>query len=284
MQYVNLLTDKTAWHIHLHDFNEELDRIIAMHKYLVTVSEVQFEAEYERLLSERGGEDYDGGDAVWDAEKSLGINPWSVASHAGLMAVTRAISLSEVTLARMAASLLKDPEYWVFPKGQLWFREWEGHFFDSVPLEPMKVEGNGFGTLRGLRDLYTHGYGIPTTESRRTKLARKLYSQFDTSPLKSEEEALGYSGSAYFFGEETEFSPKTQALVKQTFMPTRADISPLATYRVLKRIREHIERIHAALAKGLRPEAELTASENKFVAAVEAWWARNSPNNANDGR
>lgn len=274
MEYVNLLTDDTSWHIHLHDFNEELDRITALHKYLVIVTESQFITEYERLLSERGGENYNGGDATWDAEMSLGINPWSAASHAGLMAVTRAVSLSEVILARMAASLLKNPEHWVFPKGQLWFREWERLFFKCVPLRPMKVDANGFGTIRQLRDLYTHGYGIPTTEDRRTHLARKLYSQFDTGPLTEGEQALGYSGSAYFFGHGTEYSRTTQELTGQPFTSTRADISPLATYRVLKRIREHIEQLHVALEDGLRPEAELTAADNKFVAAVEAWWAR----------
>jgi hypothetical protein len=270
MRHLDLLTDKTGWHLHLHDFDKELNRIIAMHRYLVTVSEKQFTEEYERLMSLPGDGDYDGGDAIWDAEQKLGINPWDVASHAGLMAITRAISLSEVVLARMAAAHLMDPDHWVFPEGQLWFRPWEREFYQAVPLTPFKTDSNGFGTLRSLRDLYTHGYGIPATEKRRENLVKKLYNQFDTGPITAEETQLGYMGEAYFFGSDALYSSKTQKLERTFFMPLRADISPVATYRMLQQIRSHIAAAHAALSDGL--QSDITAANNKFVAAVETWW------------
>lgn len=276
MRHLRLLTDPTSWHLHLHDFNDELDRIINMHRYLVNVSEKQFSDEYDRLMALPGDGSYDGGDAIWDAEKTIGITPWDVASHAGLMAITRAVSLSEVTLARMAAAHFPDPDRWIFPEGQLWFRDWERKFYKTVPINSFKIDGNGFGVVRGLRDLYCHGYGIPANDKRRADLARKLYNQFDTGPITLEESGLGYAGAAYFFGEDVRYSSRTQELESGAFMPKGVDISPLATYRVLGRIRSHIEAAHGALSNGVQT-ANLTAENNKFVETVEEWWRNNEP-------
>lgn len=156
----------------------------------------------------------------------------------------------------------------------MWLRDWEREFYERATVVPFKTDGNGFGTLRSLRDLYSHGYGIPATETRRDNLVRKLYNQFDTSPITAEEADLGYTGEAYFFGDDAQYSPSTQRLERTLFMPLRADISPLATYRVLQRIRVHIENAHAALSQGLK--ANMTADNNKFVALVEKWWANKS--------
>jgi len=80
------------------------------------------------------------------------------------MALTRAMSLSEVTLARMAAAHFTDPEDAMFPNGNLWPRKWEDAFYWSCLMTPFRTRSNGFGSLRDLRDLYVHGYGIPVSD------------------------------------------------------------------------------------------------------------------------
>lgn len=271
MRHVNLLSEQTAWHLHMFDFDGEIDKILAMHKYIVLTSEREFTAEYDRIMSGPGDGSYDGSDAIWDAERLLGVNPWDVTSHAGLMAVTRAVSLCEVMLARLAASVMTKPDYWVFPTGLLWFREWEQCFFHDVPAAAFKVDGNGFGAVRALRDLYVHGYGIPATDERRDRLAKKLYNQFNTKPVTTEEQDAGYSGEAYFFGDDVAFSPKTQTLEPSGFWASkRADISPLATYRVIRELRAHVHAAHDALTVGVTDEAAFDRSRYKRV--VQEWW------------
>jgi hypothetical protein len=275
MRYLDLLTDRATWQSHLEEFHEELDAIISMHRYLVQVSERQFSTEYDRLMSRPGDGSYDGGDAMADAEEAVGVAPWDVASHAGLMAITQAVSLAEVVLARMAAAHVEHPEHWIFPRGQLWVRKWEHLFYRTVPVTGFSTNSNGFSTLRSLRDLYAHGYGIPSTNERRQKLARSLYAQFDTGPITAKETALGYTGDAYFFGQETQYSPRTQTLETTGFGAKRADVSLLATYRVLERIRDHIQEAHAALSNGLHPK--LDAGNNDFVKHVAHWWSQTGP-------
>jgi hypothetical protein len=272
MRHLAFLTDRTSWHLHLFDFDEELDKIAAMHRFLVLTAHGQFEAEYERLMSQPGDGNYDGGDAIWEAERFIGVTPWDIEGHAGLMAITRAVSLAEVTMARMAASHISPSETYVFPKGGLWMRQWEGEFYKTVLASPFTVSANGFSAARELRDLYSHGYGVPASESRRDKLAGALYGEFDSSKAKADEVALGFDGAVYFFGESSRYDTKTRTLVGDAFMSTQANVSKLATRRALEQIRTHIHQAHAAFNGGLR--AGLTVSNNKFLKTVDAWWAK----------
>ena len=272
MKHLTYLSDPTDWRLHIVDFNEELDQIISMHRYLISASMRDFTAEYEHQLEIHDPENYDGGDGIWDAEKIVGINPWDVESHAGLMAIARAVSLTEVTLARMAAHGMKpeDAAYWVFPKGGLWLRDWESKFYKFVLVDRFNVGSNGFASLRLLRDLYTHGYGVPATKPKRDRLAQLLYDQFDTSPITPDEEALGYSGSAYFFGHGATYSTKTRELQVEFFARMKADISALATFRALEQLRRHVEAAPAAFGDGYVEDVD--ASNNKFAKTVVKWW------------
>jgi hypothetical protein len=270
MRHLTLLTDRTSWHLHLNDFDEEMDKIAAMHRFLVLTAHGQFTKEYERLMSQPGDGNYDGGDAIWDAEKLVGVTPWDIEGHAGLMAITRAVSLAEVMLARMAASRVSAPETFVFPKGGLWIRQWEGEFYKTVLASPFIVSANGFNAARELRDLYSHGYGVPATEDRRDKLAGALYGEFDSSKAKADEIALGFDGAVYFFGEHAKYDTTTRKLVGETFMSKQANVSKLATHRVLRQIRAHIHQAHAAFDKGFKPG--LNVSNNRFLKSVDAWW------------
>lgn len=274
MRYIDLLTDSFHWKSELLEFQEELDRIDAMHRYIVTVSRDQFGVAYERLLSENFHPDasYDGSDAIYDAEELVGINPWEVSSHAGLMAITRGVSLAEVMMARMAAAHFQDPSHWTYPNDSLWHRSWEELFYKAVPLKAFNTSGNGFGALRQLRDLYVHGYGIPITTEKRNQLARKLYGSFPPTAPTDKEVRLGYSMPVYFFGEDTRFSSQTKSLEAGLLSSMRADVSPLATFRALERIRDHVQDASATLQYGIR--SDTTPAIEKFISMVTHWWDR----------
>lgn len=267
MLYGDTLAEGLEWHRILPEFEEELDRIVRMHSFVVRASNDEFEAVYDRLMEANDPENYDGGDAIFDAEVKLGINPWDVASHAGLMALTRAVSLAEITLARMAAAWFVAPNLAIFPEGRLWIRPIERDFFETCLNTPFDTDGGGFGTVRDLRDLYVHGYGIPGTEERRAWLAERLHEEFGAPPTEAES-SLGYSSDIYFFGEWSEYSPETASLTTRSWGRKHADMSPLATYRILVGIRAHVEAAFAAMTDGVREE--LTPETSKFVKSFES--------------
>lgn len=189
------------------------------------------------------------------------------------MAISRAVSLCEVFFARMAASTINDADRWVFPKGSSWPRDWERKFYKTTLTTPFIVDGDGFGALRDLRDLYVHGYGVPALESRRQTLARRLYSQMDTSPRTSAEEMLGYEDKVYFFGDRSRFSAATRTLEGVDAFATRqADVSPLAAYRLLESMRAHAHAAHAAILGGFR--LNLDATTCAFVKTASTWWTK----------
>lgn len=229
----------------------------------------EFESRYDHYISQPSNGDWDGGDVFGWVEDELGINPFDVEGDAGLAAISRAVSLAEVTFARIAAAHFHEPARYVFPNSNLWPRDWEELFFKKVLNTPFHVNTNGFGSLRDLRDLYAHGYGIPSTEERRTALARRLYSDFPATPATSDERALGYLGDAYWFGKYTTFDSKTQSLVSDLFLTKNADVSELAAYRALKAIETHVDLLEKAVWNGVFPEIP---DDNRFLARAEKWW------------
>ncbi|MGO4592643.1 hypothetical protein AB4Z18_02380 [Leifsonia sp. 2TAF2] len=272
MRHLDLLTDPYSPELLVADVRNELEGILAMHRYLVASTRREFEAAYERFLEGNDPESYDGGDAIWDAEQELGFNPWDIESHAGLMALVRAVSLCEVGFALLAKEQLLDPEIWVFPNGSTWTRELEILFFKTTPKRPFNVDGGGFRAIRSLRDLYVHGYGSPISEDRRLTLARRLYSAIPAKPITPEEEELGYSGEVYFFGEHTAYNASTKSLENELFQTMRADLSPLATYRCIQKIRDHFVAAAEAISEGLKDD--LSRDNCKFVRVAQDRAAR----------
>ncbi|THG32867.1 hypothetical protein E6C64_00350 [Naasia lichenicola] len=190
------------------------------------------------------------------------------------MAITRAVSLAEVTLARMAAAWVGPAHHYVFPMGNLWSRQWEALFYRTVLVKPFLMSANGFSAARDLRDLYTHGYGVPATEERRSQVAQSLYSNFSSSSATPEEHALGFDGEAYFFGQFARFDPKAGRIVTYLGMSKRAEVSKLAAHRVMRQIAIHIHAAHASFEAGLR--TDLSSTGNKFVRTATRWWERRS--------
>ncbi len=188
------------------------------------------------------------------------------------MALTRTMSLSEVTLARMAAAWFVEPETVVFINGKVWSRGWEEMFYGKMLVTPFVTSSDGFGALRDLRDLYVHGYGIPATEGRRLTLAQKLHEAFGDSEPTDEERALGYRGASYYFGEYAKYSPETRSFTSETWHRRNANLSPLSTYRSLARIRRHIAAAYAALGDGIRDD--ITIENCKFAREYDKWEKR----------
>lgn len=72
MRFLDLLTDPYRSDLLLDEVDQELDGILAMHRYLVTSTHAVFDAAYDRFLEANDPEAYDGGDAIWDASKETG--------------------------------------------------------------------------------------------------------------------------------------------------------------------------------------------------------------------
>ena len=255
------------WDRHLHEFEGEMARIINTHRYLIRVSERDFREAFQKFIAAHDLEHYDGGDAIWDAEEQLGVEPSEVSQHAGLMALTRAISLSEVTLARMASAWMTDPKKIAFINSRSWTRAWEESFYKSCPPEPFHTASNGFGALRDLRDLYVHGYGEPHTEDRRQSLARKLHDALGDTEPTDEEKALGYRGAASYFSEYANYDRDNDSFIGTFITDRNANLSPLSTYRSLLRIREHITAASKSLDRGVKKN--LSAENSRFVREFE---------------
>lgn len=188
----------------------------------------------------------------------------------GLMWLTSAISLSEFTLARFAALFFHNPEEIVVVNGGTWSRQEAVAFYKSCLKNPFKSDGNGFGSLQSLRDLYAHGYGVPAVAEKRDALARKLHQQFHailTTPASAEELALGYQDTRYLFGEGTTYDRRKNELKTGWLSNATADLSPLVTYRILLHVKQHIANAYSALLGDIRDD--MTLENCKFWQLVE---------------
>lgn len=252
----------------LRESTEELEKIVTLHRYVTRTVEREFTASYDRHLKVNDPEYYDGGDAIWDAEKEIGVTPWHVDKHFGLLSLARGVSLAEVVMARMAAKVWEIPELTVFPNGKMWSRTWEKEFYRTVLNQRFDSYGNGFGPLRSLRDVYIHGYGVPVEADSQGVLARSLHQALDMSSLTAEEEALGYGGEPGFFGPYAKYHPKTGLTDTLVSGVPAADLSPVSTYRALKRIGEHVVLASEAVMSGPRDDLE----NSRFIKMVAKYW------------
>jgi len=266
---LDLLTDRTDPDETLRRFNEDLDLVENLHRFLVTSVPAMFEGKIGDFARGVDLDYYSYGDAMWDAERTLGVTPWHVEAHSGMIAISRAVSLSELALAQMAARVFEHPETIIYRDGRTWSRRLEGLFYKTCLVASFKVGGSGFSALRDLRDTYIHGYGLASSRERRTALAQSLYQGTDTSPITPEETALGYDGVVGYFGAATytkgDLHPGIDGLLT-------ASITPLATHRAIKQIRSHIASAHAAIEQGVKPGQ--TSANNKFCRELARRTAR----------
>lgn len=266
MRHITLLNERSDPSLLLHDFDEDISTIERFHRYVIEASDRDFRQACDEISLGLDPEQYDGGDVVGYAEERLGITPWDVASHSGLMAVSRATSLVEVMFARMAAQTIQEPDYWIFPDNGLWSRQREEDFYSSVLRMPFKTNAGAFKAIRGLRDLYAHGYGVPASEHRRSTLGQQLVQHIPCGPPTELERRLGYDGAVFFFGWDSSYSARERQVTSTWSSTRRADLSPLAAYRILVAAKEHVHAAHAALQQGLR--SDLDTNLPKFVRNV----------------
>lgn len=232
-------------------FYDDLGATEKLHHFLITTVPTVFDAKIRELAQGEDLSQYDYSDAMWDAERALGVTPWEVNAHSGMMAVTRAVTLSELALAKLAAAQFVHPELTVLLGGKLWNRDIEALFYKHCLKSPFTVNGDGFGSLRSLRDMYVHGYGLASSPTQRTRLARKLYQETDVSPITSEEENAGYKGTVGYFGSA---SLDRGELVPGPDGPLTASLTPLAAHRAIRLIRTHIQKAHFAILQGVRQD------------------------------
>lgn len=253
----------------LSDALEELDRMAAIHRFLVTRSHNELYNRYDSLLAEHGSNgSYDGGDAASATEQEFGFDPWAVERFAGSMTLVRGVALVEIVLARLAAACWSRPDLMVFPLGKVWTRDWAALFYKTCLVEPFDIDGNGFGALQRLRDVITHGYGTPVVEATQSELARDLHTAVDSSPLTAEEAALGYDEPASFFGETATYTPSSGLSDLLSFRVPPVDPTPLATYRALQVFKRHLTDAALAVQTGLS-----TPEDTNFVKKVTKFWS-----------
>jgi hypothetical protein len=99
-----------------------------------------------------------------------------------------------------------------------------------------------------------------------------LHEQFDTSEPSDDERALGYAGPASFFGPHASYDRSTGLSDALLFGLPPASLTPLATRRVLERIRVHIEAATRAASQGVRDD--LTSDNCRFLKIVNKHYAR----------
>lgn len=252
------------------DFENELQKASRLHHYIVRVAGRDFEAVYDRLLEENSGweDSYNGGDAVWDAEVELGMNPWTLAKHLGFMTLVRTVALAEIVLARLGAACWEEPTYTVYPLGKTWSRRWEREFYTTCLKRKFDPGAGGFGALRALRDLYAHGYGVPVDPGDLQALARRLYGAFSSAPPTREEVDLGIDGTMSFFGEHAKFSHQDGLVEGFFFRLPEAELSPRAVHRSIETIRSTVAEARAAVVAGTVDDVSAT----RFVRTVSRYW------------
>lgn len=250
------------------EFLQELERLIAMHRYLVTTARQAIYESYEQVAAEHGSNpDRDLGDVMYEVDREFGFDPSAVDAYAGSATLVRAVALVEIVLARFAATCWARPDLTVFPKGNVWWRDWAVAFYKTSLVEPFEIDGNGFRALQGLRDAITHGYGVPVTEQAQQDLARGLYRWFDTGPITDEERELGYHGEASFFGDNATYDAATGLTSRLLHGVPAASPTPLATYRALRALGPHVQAAAEAVRGGL-----CDVEGTKFAKKVRAFW------------
>lgn len=238
------------------DFERNFEILKQSHRFIELASMREAARVWDEISRESHAEDFDGGDAYYEMEQRLGADPYEVVAYNGMTSLSRAVSLWEITVARVGARFFKENSDVVFKSGRTWEREKCVDFFKSCLVAPINPYMSFMKPLTALRDRFAHGYGVFSSREEADRLARLLHQQVNTGPATPDEEALGFGGSAYFFGQYVSYDSRT-GLSSDFFAPIKAELSPLATHRMLGMIHTRMKEVvdHAAL--GLKSEQEL---------------------------
>lgn len=237
----------------------------ALHQYLNVVTreiESTFDVVVEDVESRLDPENNDMGDVYWRAEQQFGANPLEVHAHTGLMLVSRGVALSEIILATIPEALFIDADPLVYNGDHSWSRKKAKLFYATCLARPVDISDGAMAPITQLRDLYAHGYGRPHRKEEAEKLAAALHPFLGPEEPTPQETALGFTDGPYAFGHYDRYDPEA-GFKNDSFIPVVADLSPVATRRLLLLIEENLEAALLAASWGLKNP--LNEETSKFI-------------------
>lgn len=237
----------------------------ALHGYLQVVTREitrSFDTIVEDIERRFDPDRDDPSDIYRDAEQEFGANPAEMFAHTGLMLVSRGVTLAELIFASIPDRLLEDAEPIVFRGNRSWSREMAELFYWTCLEHPVKIGDGAMKPINELRDLYAHGYGRPRRSEQAERLAAELHPHLGPEELTEEEISLGFTEEPYLFGAWSKFDP-VKGLEIGPLLPAVAELSPVATRRLLLLIQARVEDTIVAASWGVAdPLNEYTS---KFV-------------------
>lgn len=246
----------------------------ALHEYLNVITReitTSFDAAVENIERRFDPDREDPSDIYWDAEQEFGANPAEMFAHTGLMLVSRGVALSELIFASIPDRLLEDAEPIVFCGNRSWSREMAELFYWTCLDHPVKIGDGVMKLINELRDLYAHGYGRPRRTEQAERLAAELHPHLGPGELTAEEISLGFTEEPYLFGAWSTFDP-VKGLKIGPLLPAVAELSPVATRRLLLLIQKRVEDTILAASWGVKDP--LNEDTSKFIRK----WLRDDAN------
>jgi len=237
----------------------------ALHEYLHVVTreiEKTFDVVVEEVEHSLDPEHYDMGDVYWKAGRQYGADPLEIHAHTGLMLVSRGVALSEIVFATIPGALFIDAEPLVYNGDHSWSRKMAKLFYKTCLARPVNISDGAMAPITQLRDLYAHGYGRPHRKEEAAKLAEALHPFLGPAEPTAEETALGFTDGPYAFGHYDMYDPQT-GFKNDSFMPVVAELSPVATRRLLLLIEERVDAALLAASWGLKDP--LSAETSAFI-------------------
>ena len=212
-------------------------------------------------------ESTDPGDVYYKATKLLGLDPYEVAGHTGLMMLARGAGLYETYVARVASQFFSDSEGIVYIGGRSWTRGDADKFFGTCLNRPMRPWRGSMKWIAQLRDLYAHGYGEPLSTESATLLAGELWriARFEEAPT-DEESKIGLGEGQYLFGPHSDYSPKA-GIQTLSFSTVSFALSPLTTHRLLGEIESAMREVFEAASWWTKND--LSPENNAFLRGIE---------------
>ncbi|PYY47799.1 hypothetical protein DEJ03_03670 [Curtobacterium sp. MCLR17_043] len=251
------------------DTVDEIDELDSFHHVLGNLTRDAYNTAAAKISKTADWESgYDGGDLHDDAISQIGIDPYNVSLHVGLMVVSRAVTVLETLTVEVMEAILSGPvDELVYPNGKQWTHDMADDLYWRVLLRPLRPwSGESMKAIARLRNLYVHAYGVHRFVEDAEDLAALLHkvTRADRGPTP-DEAGLGLHGDATFFDLDTTYHPKEGLRGGFGVGPEiQMVLSPLATHRLLGLIRQRAIEILDASSYGT--VKDLTERIDQWVA------------------
>ncbi|NEN04664.1 hypothetical protein G3T36_02160 [Diaminobutyricibacter tongyongensis] len=244
------------------DFTREMEHVKQLHLFVVRDVETRYSEAVEKVAGVLDPATHDYGDVYYEAEKELQLDPAAAARHVGMMTVSRAVALTELTLAKIASEFFTDSEGVVHTHGKAWSRDEARDFFATVFATKVNVASTAMRALTQFRDQYAHGYGSFWSEEDLISLASSLMRTIPRHPPTSDELAKGLVDTNYFIGYWSRRA-NPSFLGRHEVHSLSIEPSPLATQRMIQILVDKVTEVLEAASGGLVDEDERATS--RFV-------------------